>query len=406
MSAGEAGIDRYEWLRSVGRGCGCASLAKKRDYVFAAARDRLDLTGDELVAASHGMLRGRNELDTYSAGYLGGLVQASSNASPEGTKLEGYDPRIVKTRFRLDEFARTRLPVLLVGERGTGKGRLMRAIAARMDADPLTVSLSGLPASLAESELFGHEKGSFTGAEGMRHGIIESAIRGRRPVFFDDVAECPRGVQAKLLTVLDDGVFRRVGADELVSVGRGESRQFRLFSSSQPQALSRLRADLRDRLATLLIWIPPLRTRCLDVLLLADLMVREMRPTVTNGARSMSRGAQERLLSYPWPGNVRQLGNVLARVVFESAGRLVVRAAAIDNALEDESRMGESIGAQEDDQHLGSDAQAFPTMAEVRARHFGEALHRAGGNLTHAARLLDVHRTTVQTWLRSQSKTR
>ncbi len=179
---------------------------------------------------------------------------------------------MVTIRSQVPRYASTKLPVMLLGERGVGKGQLLRAIASTWPkpAALVTVSLAALPESLAESELFGHVKGAYTGATASRHGLIMTAHNDRGGLYLDDVGECPPTVQAKLLTCLDDGILRAVGSDKGISIGRGLDRRFAVFSSAQPGSLGRLRPDLRDRLASHLVVIPPLSERGLDILLLGS----------------------------------------------------------------------------------------------------------------------------------------
>ena len=183
----------------------------------------------------------------------------------------GFHPKIAELRRTMVRYLGCRLPVLLVGDRGTGKGALTRAAASMLNGSGLvTVSLAGVPDSLAESELFGHRKGAFTDAIRDRLGIFRTASRSDGLVYLDDVAECSPGLQAKLLTALEEGVIRPVGSDSEFVIGSGLERCFRLLSSCQPASLRKLRLDLRDRLSALPVWIPPLRERGPDILLLAD----------------------------------------------------------------------------------------------------------------------------------------
>ena len=148
----------------------------------------------------------RDEVDRYSLDYLSGLFRetmAEAGGTCADTDYVGCCAEIVSIRSRITSLVRTRAPVLLIGERGTGKGQLVRAIGAHTGKEPLTLALASLPEGIADAELFGHTKGAFTGAETQRTGIILAAQRARRLLFLDDVAECSPAVQAKLLAVLD-----------------------------------------------------------------------------------------------------------------------------------------------------------------------------------------------------------
>jgi len=286
-------------------------------------------------------------------------------------------------------------------------------MCARTGTPPLVVPLASVPKDLGDAELFGHVKGAFTGAGHERAGILLTAHRDQRLLYLDDVSECSPAVQAKLLTALDDGTIRPVGSDDVVALGRGANRRFRLVSSSQRHSLHKLRPDLLDRLSTIQVWIPPLRNRGLDVLLLADRFV-EQGVGKGNGDKELSRGAHRLLLDYSWPGNVRQLMSVVSRAAFEVGDRRRIGASTIEACLDAEQRLaaaaargdaagvdsGTGKGAEMADQPLraGTGPEHFPSMAEVRDRHFRQALDQAQGSITRAATLLDVHRSTLQRW--------
>ena len=259
-----------------------------------------------------------------------------------------------------------------------------------------------MPESLADPELFGHTKGAFTGAHTARDGILLTAHRSRSPIFLDDVAECPPAIQTKLLTVLDDGLFRPIGSDKVLSVGRGPKRRFRIYSASQPESLAKLRPDLRDRLATIVVVIPPLRKRGIDILLLADRFLREAAADGQTTAKTLSDEARLVLLEHDWPGNVRQLSGVMVRADFEAGDLAVLDAAAVRASLRaaKETTLVQRDAIWEDD----SKTARFPTVAELTDRHFRAACDRTGKNVSAAARLLGVHRSTVHEWLRRQSR--
>jgi len=221
----------YLWLKRVERECRGLAGEKVREHLFATRRLLLRHQVDGSWGTSGGLAH-------YAAAYLEDL--AAGGPPPGEADLIGYHPGIARIRARIRGLADTVWPVLLVGERGTGKGHLLRAIAKSTGTLPLVVPLAGMPEGLADSELFGHTKGAFTGADEARDGIILTAHRSRSPIFLDDVGECPPAVQTKLLTVLDDGLFRPIGSDKAISVGRGSKRRFRIYSSSHPASLNSL----------------------------------------------------------------------------------------------------------------------------------------------------------------------
>jgi len=334
----------------------------------------------------------------YASAYLEDL--ATGMVPPGDGALAGYDPKIVRIRARLSRYADINWPVMLVGERGTGKGHLLRAITRLTGRLPITVPLATISESVAESEIFGHTKGAFTGADKARAGIILTAHLSRSAIFLDDVGECPPTVQVKLLTVLDDGILRPVGSDEMVSVGRGAERRFGVYSASQPESLVKLRPDLRDRLATIVVDIPPLRERGIDVLLLADRFLRKVSADEAAGRKTLSAEARVVLLDYEWPGNVRQLKSVIVRAVFEAQDRAVLDAGAVKASLQAEPDIPSGSGHHGASPEGDSTPGRFPTMAEMTDRHFRAALDRSGGNVSAAARLLKLHRSTIHAWMR------
>ena len=268
---------------------------------------------------------------------------------------------------------------------------------------------AGVTEDIADAELFGHKKGAFTGAGAHRSGIFLAAQRARRLLFLDDVAECSPAVQAKLLAVLDDGVVRPVGSDDVVVIGRGVDRDFRLVSSCQPGSLGKLRPDLLDRLSTIQVWIPPLRRRGLDILFLADHFTESVAGDGI-GKGVLQDGARRLLIGYTWPGNVRQLFNVVSRAAFEARRGGPIDEDIMSQALAAEERLTKALAigkpsassSTETPDRPSAGPGRFPTMSEVRDHHFQRALDRADGNVKRAASFLDVNPSTVHRWRKTQ----
>ncbi|HEX9705948.1 MAG TPA: sigma 54-interacting transcriptional regulator [Gemmatimonadales bacterium] len=364
------------------------------------------------------------DLDLFTVNCLSRrLARCHGPQGPDALVLErlvGGAPPMSRLHQAIRQFSRVDGPALLVGERGTGKGLAARCLhilwAGNNDAF-FPVSCSAVPESLAESELFGHRRGAFTGASRNREGLLLTAFRRNGGVLLDDIAEWPAAIQPKLLSALEERIISPLGSDELVSIGNGDGGRLRLYATSQVESLTRLRPDLRDRLATCVLELAPLRERRPDVLLLADRFVNEAGRGST--LKSLDGCSQAVLLQYDWPGNVRQLRNVLERaaaLVPEGEGALPEY--ALVQAIEQEAfleRHGQNTTRaaprtaprtdHEPDRDLGGSwterAQlGFPTLEEVQVKLIHRALEHSGGNITHAADLLGLKRATLQSRLR------
>jgi two-component system response regulator AtoC len=221
-----------------------------------------------------------------------------------------------------------RSPVLLLGETGVGKEVIARHLhLLREEQGPFVhVNCAALPDTLVESELFGHERGSFTDARTARRGLVEVANGGL--LFLDEVGELPLALQAKLLTFLDKGAFRRLGgSSELTSSARVVAATNR--NLTEEVAAGRFREDLYFRLSVFKVEVPPLRARREDVLPLAESLVVELCAELGRRPVGFSAAARERLERYPFPGNVRELRNVLERaLVLEPGPHLELEALA------------------------------------------------------------------------------
>jgi transcriptional regulator with PAS, ATPase and Fis domain len=213
--------------------------------------------------------------------------------------------------------------VLLTGESGTGKevvARLIHSGSPRANGPFIALNCAALPETLLESELFGHEKGAFTGALTLRAGSIEQAKGG--VLFLDEVGEMSPPVQAKLLRVLQEREFKRLGGSRVI---HADVRVVAATNRDLKAALGRgeFREDLYYRLNVFAITLPPLRARGEDILPLAETFLEELGPRVGRPAAGISRAAREILLGYAWPGNVRELRNVLERATILCDGGLI-----------------------------------------------------------------------------------
>ena len=284
----------------------------------------------------------------------------------------------------LAKFARTDMPVLLRGETGVGKevaARRLHELSVGQGQPFVAVNCAAIPADLLESTLFGHEKGAFTGATARKLGLAEQA--GEGTLFLDEIAELPPELQAKLLRLLQEGVFLPLGADG--------DRRFggRVVAATHADleariADGRFREDLYYRINALELTIPPLRERTDDLAGLAALLLEEANDRTEGPPKTLSPEAGEALAAHPWPGNVRELRNRISRaVVLADGSDIGIDDLFPEGQLDDREVANMAAGA------LG-DAARSAVRERVRI-----ALERSGGNQSKAARLLGVSRTTI-----------
>jgi DNA-binding NtrC family response regulator len=299
----------------------------------------------------------------------------------------GFEEMVGETREmrqlveRVRAVADTRATVLIEGESGTGKELVARAIhrnSSRARKPFIPIHCAALSESLIESELFGHEKGAFTGAVGRKQGLFEIANGGS--VFLDEVGEIPLSTQVKLLRVLESREYLRVGGTEPVRVDvRVICATNRVLSEEVEEG--RFREDLFYRLNVVRVMIPPLRARAADVPLLIERFLGEFCREHRKEPFGLSKRALNRLMQFPWPGNVRQLRNVIENLVLFSNGREV--------DMEDLSP--EILNS-------NTEAVSFPVgtpLDQVERTLIERNLIHAEGNRTRAAELLGISRRTL-----------
>jgi transcriptional regulator with PAS, ATPase and Fis domain len=287
--------------------------------------------------------------------------------------------------------SRSDTPVLIVGETGTGKELIARAIHAnsrRGRCHFVPINCAALPRDLIESELFGHRRGAFSGAGSDHPGLFVSAHGGT--VFLDEIGELPIEAQAKMLRVLQDGEVRAVGGLESRRV---DVRVVAATNRSLAEMREgRMRPDLFYRLSVLVIEIPPLRDRRDDLPLLIGHFLASMRERGVRGVDGIDAGALELLADYPFPGNIRELENLLEGLsVSLPPGRTTIDADQVRGWLR---RSGDSG-------NRSSDATRVPLkLAELEAWAIAEAMRQAHGNKTTAAHILGISRDTLYRKLR------
>jgi len=305
------------------------------------------------------------------------LLEATAASPIDGIIASG--PEMLTVLRNIEKMAPTDVAVLLRGESGTGKELLARAVhklSARAREPFVPINCAAIPETLLESELFGYEKGAFTGALKQTIGRIESADRGT--LFLDEIGDVPLPMQVKLLRFLQDQVVERIGGRNPVQV------DVRIVCATNQDlnlmmAEGRFREDLYYRLNEVTVQVPPLRERAADVVVLASFFLNRFATEYGRSARGFSATALAALRDHPWPGNVRELENRIKRAVVMTDGPLL---SAADLGLTTP----------------GEDTQSL-TIRDARARAEREvlqlALAQAGSNLSKAAKLLGISRPTL-----------
>jgi len=300
---------------------------------------------------------------------------------------------------RAAQVAPQETPVLLTGESGTGKELVAQAIhyaSRRSDGPCVAINCAALPDTLIESELFGHERGAFTGAERQKPGRFELAAGGT--LFLDEVGELAASVQAKLLRVLQEREFQRVGGTATLKA------DFRLIVATnrdlmEAMARGQFREDLYYRLSVFPIHLPPLRERGEDVVLLAQEFVRRLGERMGKGEPGLSRDARELLMTYPWPGNIRELQNAIERALIVSDAGLIT-AAQLGLTLPRLPSGEASLPGVPTASRVTNHQAAEATLQELERHAIAEALAKAKGNKTAAATALGITRMQLYTKLK------
>ena len=324
--------------------------------------------------------------------HLVGRVQAAlADPSPESSPADdgprsmivGSDPSIVEVYKAVARVAPLQIPVLIRGDTGTGKELVATALhrfGANPDGPFVPINCGAIPDTLLESELFGHRRGAFTGADADHPGAVETARDGT--LFLDEVGELPPALQVKLLRFLQSGEIQPVGSKQRIQVPvrvvAATHRNLRVEARE-----GRFREDVYYRIAAYEIAIPALRHRRSDIPLLVEHFRRR------HGSRTIAPASTEvvRLLcNHTWPGNVRQLEHVIQRTIIDSGG------------LDDHEAVARILASMDDDE---SATESLPragdevTLKELERRHLEATLRRCSGNRTRAAKILGIERKTL-----------
>ena len=340
---------------------------------------------DELQSLSHAL---REQLQ----GSKSRRLHLSSGASPYHTDIGvlGRSEAFITVMKQVGRVAPTNLPVLLTGESGTGKEVVASSLhgrSNRADQPFVAVNCGAISAELIESELFGHVKGSFTGADRDRRGLWEEADHGT--IFLDEITETSPAFQVKLLRTLQQGEIRRVGSNQTQRV------DVRVIAASNCNVeedvdAGRFRKDLFYRLNAVSIVLPPLRERREDILLLANTFaerVYSLSPQVRFSVEAL-----EFLEQYPWPGNVRELENAVVRATAICDG--TIRVKDLPERIQSYFKI-RTEGAKLPTEGSNLEAEEWCPLSDVEGRYVTKVLSHTRGNKQAAARLLDVDRKTL-----------
>lgn len=332
-------------------------------------------------------------------------TRLGTHRAPEN--LVGQSPAFLKSYRLLERAADSAITVLLLGETGVGKevfAQWLHDHSSRRDKPFVAVNCGAIPHDLIESELFGAEAGAFTGAQGSRAGRFARADGGT--LFLDEIGDLPYPAQVKLLRALQTGEIDRLGSD------RPQKVDVRLIAAtnvdlSQAVADGKFRADLFYRLNPYPIDIPPLRERASDIPLFVEFLLERMSARHGRPVRGLSDKAMEMLRAYDWPGNIRELENVLERGVMlaEPGGVIDVDALSLPVPPAPQSGMRLTRDGQVKDRKADDMVRAMPELdlATNEARLLDEALRRAGGDVAEAAKLLGLTRRQIDYRLKARN---
>jgi two-component system response regulator FlrC len=318
-----------------------------------------------------------------------GSMQAQPKSKPRGTRIVTRNAEMLRLLDLARQVSTSKAPILIQGESGTGKELFARFIHENSSRSGpfVAVNCGALPESLLESELFGHEKGAFTGAVSRKPGKFELADRGT--ILLDEITEMAFHLQSKLLRVLQEHEIDRVGGLHPVPV------DVRVIATTNREILEAMeketfREDLFYRLNVIPIKVPPLRDRKADISLLASHFIEKYNEIDGRNVKSMTKGALERLIEFPFPGNVRELENIMERAVLLSDGSIVC-----EKDLLLEERLLPSSESTPATSGTAFDRSGEP-LREVEKKMIFKTLDQTNGNRTHAAKILGISVRTLR----------
>jgi len=314
--------------------------------------------------------------------------------------LTGRSPLMQRVALEIERVAPSSATVLLTGETGSGKevaARGIHRLSGRAGRPFVAVDCASLPSQLIESLLFGHEKGSFTGADQTRTGAFQDAADGT--IFLDEIGEMPLEMQARLLRVIESRTFKRIGST------REWPMEARIIAATNRELAveveaGRFRFDLFQRLSVFPIHLPPLRERGDDVLVLAVQFLDELCRGMGVSVRRFSHETEVRLMAYDFPGNVRELKNIIERAVILSDSDVIEPGSLPERVLNPYTGPGPSCGVRPDFVAAADGLQlgftpGVDTLELLEERLIRAVLERAGGNRSEAARMLGISRFSL-----------
>jgi two-component system response regulator PilR (NtrC family) len=316
------------------------------------------------------------------------LLKRTLGLSHRFADIIGRSEAMLEIFKMIETVARTNSTILLTGESGTGKGLVAQAIhfhSLRRDRPMVSVNCGAMPETLLESELFGHMRGAFTGADANKKGLLEVAEKGT--IFLDEIGEMPPVMQVKLLRVLQERRFRRVGGLE------EQQADIRVIAATNQDltravAEGRFREDLYYRINVILIALPPLRNRREDIPLLAEHFLAKYAEQMGKSVTGLSRPALEALQRHEWPGNIRELENAIERAVALESTPTILPESLPASVRGGAPRNGGSPVADQPLPGAGFDLEAH--VKEIERGYIARALQQAGGVQVKAADLLGM----------------
>ena len=304
-------------------------------------------------------------------------------------QIVGESEKVSDIRKLILTVGQTDARVLILGESGTGKELVagaLHTLSQRRDLNYVRINCAAIPETLLESELFGHERGAFTGAIKQKAGRVEEANGGT--IFLDEIADMSKPLQAKLLRFLEDGSFTRVGGTQELRVN------VRLIAATNRDIATAItegqfREDLFHRLNVVQFNLPPLRERGDDVLLLAEHFLRLFQSTMNKSIRTISPGARQKLLSHRWPGNIRELRNAIERALILETSRELQAPSLPDFQVESRLQKNQPV-------QVAVDESLDDALARIERELISSALEQNNSSLTRAADRLKLTRHSLR----------